>query len=377
MEGAPEGSLDGLAPLGPDDPAEVGPYRILGVLGAGGMGRVYLGRSAGGRTVAVKLVLAELAAEEEFRRRFAREVAAARRVGGEWTAPVLDADTGAANPWVATGYVPGPSLARVVGTDHGPLPEGPVLALAGGLARALTGIHAAGLVHRDLKPSNVLVTAEGPRVIDFGIARALDAVTGAGATGAGTLTGTGVVIGSPGFMSPEQVRGERLGPASDVFSLGAVLAYAATGRMPFGAPDIGVHSLMYRVANEEPELGGMPDAVAPLVLECLAKRAAARPSAAEVAARAPWRAGVPWLPPEVLFRLGRDAARLLALEAGAAARAEAGAEAEAGVAPRDAVPPDPAPERVRLRFPGPAPRPVGTETPPAKGRAWRRRRSRD
>lgn len=182
----------------------IGAYRLLGRLGAGGMGEVYLARSARGRTVAVKVVREELAEQEEFRNRFRQEVAAARRVGGAWTAPVLDADTDAEIPWVATGYVAGPSLQQVVSHDYGALPERSVRILAGGLAHALKDIHAAGIVHRDLKPSNVLITIDGPRVIDFGIARALESVTDGG------LTRTGALVGSPGFMAPEQLRGDRI-----------------------------------------------------------------------------------------------------------------------------------------------------------------------
>ncbi|WP_157876054.1 serine/threonine-protein kinase, partial [Streptacidiphilus griseoplanus] len=205
------------------DPALVGPYRLIARLGAGGMGLVYLGRSEQGRTVAVKVVQAEYAGHPEFRRRFAREVAAARRVGGSWTAAVLDADPEAAVPWVATQYIPGPDLHTVVAEDFGPLPEYSVRILANRLALALQAVHGAGLIHRDLKPSNVLVTVDGPRVIDFGIARAMDSLAGDS-----LHTRTGMLIGSPGFMSPEQVRGLELTPASDVFCLGAVLVYAAT-----------------------------------------------------------------------------------------------------------------------------------------------------
>ncbi|MGK5546123.1 serine/threonine-protein kinase, partial [Streptomyces sp. URMC 127] len=244
--------MDGLRP---DDPRILGAYRLLGRLGAGGMGRVYLARSDRGRTVAVKLVHRELAGQEEFRRRFRQEVRSARRVGGEWTAPVLDADTEAEVPWVATGYIAGPSLRQVVDRDFGPLPERSVRILGAGLARALQAVHAAGIVHRDLKPSNVLVTLDGPRVIDFGIARALETL----ADGDG-LTRTGAAVGSPGFMSPEQVRGGAITPASDVFCLGSVLAYAATGRMPFGTADSGVHALMFRIAEEQPDLTGVPAA---------------------------------------------------------------------------------------------------------------------
>ena len=160
------------------DPQRIGDYRLIGRLGEGGMGQVFLARSDRGRTVAVKLVRAELADQEEFRARFRQEVRAALRVGGEWTAPVLDADTEAATPWVATGYIAGPSLQQVVAGSATPLPERTVRILAAGLARALQAIHSAGIIHRDLKPSNVLLTIDGPRVIDFGIARALEAVDG-------------------------------------------------------------------------------------------------------------------------------------------------------------------------------------------------------
>lgn len=268
------------------------------------MGRVYLARSAGGRTVAVKVVHPELAAQDEFRRRFAREVAAIRRVGGVGTAPVLGSDTEADAPWVAIGYVAGPSLRAVVGAEYGPLPPASVRALAVGLAGALEHIHAAGLVHRDLKPANILLTVDGPRIIDFGIARAVDTVTDGG------LTSTGAVVGSPGFMSPEQVRGERLTPASDIFCLGSVLAYAATGRSPFGTVDSGVHAMMFRIAHDEPDLEGLPPELGDLVRACLAKDPAERPSATQLAAGTQ-DAADPWLPAELLAQLGRHAARLL------------------------------------------------------------------
>ncbi|NGN66051.1 DUF4328 domain-containing protein [Streptomyces sp. A7024] len=297
--------------LGPEDPSHVGEYRLLGRLGEGGMGRVYLARSARGRTVAVKLVQEELAREPEFRRRFAQEVTAARRVGGEWTAPVLDADTTAHTPWVATGYVAGPSLYEVVAAEYGPLPSESVLALASGLTRALEAIHDAGLVHRDLKPSNILVTIDGPKVIDFGIARALDSVSTAGG-----LTRTGAVIGSPGFMSPEQVRGERVTTASDVFCLGSVLAFAATGRMPFGTDDSGAHALLFRIAQEEADLTGLEGELLELVQRCLIKDPASRPTIPELleltaGAAAP---DAPWLPAALLARLGRLAVELLDAE---------------------------------------------------------------
>lgn len=212
-----------MQPLGVDEPTVVGPYRLLGRLGSGGMGRVYLGRSAGGRTVAVKIVHPHFALDEEFRARFRREVEAARRVGGAWTAPVLDADPEAPVPWVATGYAAGPSLAAAV-ADTGPLPVASVRVLGAGLAEALGAVHVLGLVHRDVKPSNVLLTLDGPLLIDFGIARATD--------GTASLTSTGVSVGSPGYMSPEQILGKAVTGAADVFSLGAVLVYAATGESP-------------------------------------------------------------------------------------------------------------------------------------------------
>ncbi|AJF65930.1 serine/threonine-protein kinase [Streptomyces vietnamensis] len=294
-----------------EDPVSVGPFRLIGRLGVGGMGRVFLARSAGGRTVAVKVVHAELAAQDEFRRRFAREVAALERVGGTGTAPVLGSDTTAESPWVAIGYVPGPSLRTVVGDEFGPLPPATVRALASGLARALDHIHAAGLVHRDLKPSNVLLTVDGPRIIDFGIARAVDHVAEGG-----DLTTTGAVVGSPGFMSPEQVRGDQVSPASDVFCLGSVLAYAATGRAPFGTADSGVHATMFRIAHDEPDLTDLPPELSGLIRACLAKDPAARPTATEIVETLP--VADPWLPADVLARLGRHAAQLLEAEGSSA-----------------------------------------------------------
>src|SRR5215469_16089906 len=219
------GDLALVTELQPEDPQTIGPYRLVGQLGQGGMGRVFLGVSPGGRPVAVKAIRAELAADPQFRMRFGREVAAARRVSGVFTATVVDADIDGPVAWMATAYVPGPSLAEAV-DSYGPLPRASLLALAAGLAESLNAIHAAGLVHRDLKPSNVLLAEDGPRVIDFGISRAVESAT--------SLTQTGLVIGSPGFMSPEQAVGADVGPPSDIFSLGAVLAFAATGEGPFG-----------------------------------------------------------------------------------------------------------------------------------------------
>ncbi|MEU9954498.1 serine/threonine-protein kinase [Streptomyces sp. NPDC050982] len=289
----------------------IGRYRLLRTLGAGGMGRVCLARSEGGRTVAVKLIKPELAAEPEFRERFRLEVAAARRVSDRWTAPVLDADTEAETPWVATGYIAGPSLEHIVSPNgHGPLPAPSVRTLAHGLASALLDIHGAGLVHRDLKPSNVLITIDGPRVIDFGIARALDAVPGS------TPTSSGVLVGSPRFMSPEQLRDEPVGPAADVFCMGTVLAYAATGQTPFGGGGSGgVHAVMFRIAQEEPDLTGIEEPVRGLIADCLAKDPAARPTPQEVVERmrpvATGASSPPWLPAQIIAELGRSAVQLL------------------------------------------------------------------
>ncbi|HET9381650.1 MAG TPA: serine/threonine-protein kinase [Streptomyces sp.] len=298
-----------MQPLGADEPTVVGPYRLLGRLGSGGMGRVYLGRSAGGRTVAVKIVHPHFALDEEFRARFRREVEAARRVGGAWTAPVLEADPEAPVPWVATAYAAGPSLTTAV-ADGGPLPVHTVRALGAGLAEALTAVHALGLVHRDVKPSNVLLTLDGPLLIDFGIARATD--------GTASLTSTGVSIGSPGYMAPEQILGKGVTGASDVFSLGAVLAFASTGAPPFQGDSSA--ALLYKVVHEEPELGGLDGAIRHLASACLAKDPDARPAPAELAERlAPGGAARlvagGWLPGTLVERVSRSAVRLLNLEA--------------------------------------------------------------
>ncbi|MBE1534616.1 serine/threonine-protein kinase [Actinomadura algeriensis] len=326
--------------LGPEDPRSAGAYRLIARLGAGGMGRVFLGRSARGRMVAVKLVHPELARDPEFRRRFRHEVGAARKVGGEWTAAVLDADTDSDAPWVATAYVPGPSLQDVVRL-HGPLPESSVLALSAGLARALRAVHGHDLIHRDLKPSNVLVTIDGPRLIDFGIARSGDA---------SVATRTGALIGSPGFMSPEQVRGAPLTPASDVFSLGAVLAFAATGRLPFDGA--AAHVRLFRVVSEPPDLDGLDGPVRDLVGRCLAKEPDARPPLDELVTDPPEGT---WLPAAVVAELGRHAARLLEFEDPHAQPRLPGVQ---GVPmPLQGPPPGPPP------LPGPPPPPGPPPTP--------------
>ncbi|MGZ3117071.1 serine/threonine-protein kinase [Streptomyces sp. H62] len=307
-----------MRPLEVDEPTVVGPYRLLGRLGSGGMGRVYLGRSSGGRTVAVKIVHPHFALDEEFRARFRREVDAARRVGGAWTAPVLDADPEARVPWVATAYAAGPSLTAAV-ADGGPLPARSVRALGAGLGEALAAVHELGLVHRDVKPSNVLLTLDGPLLIDFGIARA----TG----GTASLTSTGVSVGSPGYMAPEQILGKGVTGAADVFSLGAVLAYAATGEPPF--PGDSSAALLYKVVHEEPRLGALNGELRGLVAACLAKDPAARPAPGEVARRlAPEGAAHlvtgGWLPGPLVERVSRSAVHLLNLEAAESASGPVG-----------------------------------------------------
>ncbi|MFC8533163.1 protein kinase [Streptomyces sp. NPDC057249] len=308
-----EDYLDGgIKPLTPTDPARIGPYLLLGRLGAGGMGRVYLARADGGRTVAVKVVHPEHVADPQFRGRFRREVEAARRVGERWTAPVLDAAPDAEFPWVATGYVPGLSLEQVV-RGHGALPAASVQALATGLLHALKDIHEAGIVHRDLKPSNVMLTMEGPKVIDFGIARAV------GTAVESLLTSTNMMIGTPGFMAPEQVHGESAVPKSDVFTLGCVLTYAATGTLPFGHGASNQHAIMYRIAEAEPELKRVrdPDLKA-LIARLLVKPIEDRPSVDELLAE-PGREAGPvapsWLPAAVVSHLARQSAQLLDAEA--------------------------------------------------------------
>jgi serine/threonine protein kinase len=275
--------------LQPADPRQIGPYRLRGRLGTGGMGQVFLGLSAGGRPVAVKVVRADLASDPEFRERFRREVAVARRVSGLFTAPVIDADLDGPVPWLATAYVPGPSLADAVAA-HGPLPAASVLALGAGLAEGLKAIHAAGVVHRDLKPANVLLAQDGPRVIDFGISRALEATS--------SLTRTGLVVGSPGFMSPEQAEGREVGPPSDIFSLGAILAFAATGEGPFGGGS--TPALIYRVVYSPASLDNVPAEVRPLIERCLAKDPRQRPTAGQLLAAADSaQPGSGWLPEPV------------------------------------------------------------------------------
>ncbi|MGW2890750.1 outer membrane protein assembly factor BamB family protein [Streptomyces griseoruber] len=258
--------------LAPEDPAQIGRYRLLARLGAGGMGRVYLARSETDEQVALKVIQPELARDPAFRRRFAREVEASRCVAGPFTAGVVDADPEDSPPWLATAYIPGPSLTEAV-RGGGPFGERAVCELGLGLVQALGAIHAAGVVHRDLKPGNVLLASDGPRVIDFGISKVSDA---------SALTHTGTTMGSPGYMAPEQIRGERTGAATDVFALGAVLVFASTGTGPFGeaSPDV----LLYRIVHEEPYLEAVPDRLLGIAAACLAKDAARRPGLGEVTA---------------------------------------------------------------------------------------------
>jgi hypothetical protein len=271
---------------------------VLGLLGEGGMGRVFLGSSPGGWPVAIKVIHAGLAADPAFRARFAHEVATARAVGGFYTAPVVDADTAAERPWLAVAYVAGPSLADAVSAG-GPFPPLAVRRLGLGLAEALQAIHAAGVVHRDLKPSNVLLAADGPRVIDFGIARAAEH---------SSLTGTGTILGSAGYMAPEQVTGGQIGPAADVFALGGVLTFAATGRGPFGEGR--TEALVYRVVHAEPVLDGVLGPLRQVAARCLAKDPRHRPDPGQVIAAltaipAPEPAtGENWLPEPVTRLVG-------------------------------------------------------------------------
>ncbi|MFI9806436.1 PQQ-binding-like beta-propeller repeat protein [Streptomyces sp. NPDC052301] len=329
------------------DPRRIGPFEVLGRLGAGGMGLVYLARSASGRRVAIKTVRTELAEDQLFRVRFTREVEAARAVSGFYTAAVVDADPRAAVPWLATAYVPAPSLEEIV-NECGPLPAQAVRWLAAGVAEALQSIHGAGLVHRDLKPSNVLVVEDGPRVIDFGIASGVSNTR---------LTMTNVAVGTPAYMSPEQAKDSRsVTGASDVFSLGSMLVFAATGHPPFhGANPV---ETVFMLLREGPDLTGLPDELRPLIELCMQMEAPGRPSPADLQAQlAPHLFGSgsddsgtasAWLPEKAVAliesrRGGRPAAK--------PAPAPAGGPRSGG---RAAVPPPPSYDPVV-----PAPAPVG------------------
>ncbi len=357
-----------MEPLGPSDPARIGPYTLSGRLGTGGMGSVYLGRSAGGRTVAVKLVRADLADDPAFRARFRVEVEAARAVAGAFTAPVVGADPDAPVPWMATAFVPGISLHRAV-TEVGPLPGEALRALTAGIAEALVNIHAAGLTHRDLTPGNVLLALDGPHVIDFGIARAAEGTA---------LTAAGMILGTPAYMSPEQAQGLPLTSASDVFSLGATLAFAASGETVFGAGTSGRgrgedqgrdrgQEILRRVVHAEPDLSAVPEDLRLLVAACLSKSPADRPTPRQVVTfvergAAPRRAGA-WLPPRLIAAIEEAAAVMGGPTTPADADPDVGADPDAGAdaAARDgrtSVSPDLPTAYAR---PGPGPGPKQTD----------------
>ncbi|WP_232666361.1 serine/threonine-protein kinase [Pseudonocardia sp. TRM90224] len=358
------------------EPRRIGRFRVVGVIGSGGMGKVFLGVGPDGRLAAVKQVHASLASDKRFHARFAQEVAASRMVSGAFAAAVLDADTSGDMPWLASVFVPGPSLEDAV-VEHGPLPEPALWRLAGGLALALAEIHRVGLVHRDLKPSNVLLTADGPRVIDFGIALNSE-------SSAERLTQAGAVVGSPSYMSPEQVEGEDVGPASDFFTLGGVLTYAASGVGPFGH---GLsHELIYRVVAVEPDISRLPSRMRPLVAACLSKNPARRPSVDDILHLVGALSPDPnWLPEPVrrmIDTAGTTAARLAGVPAPApvVAAAPAVTERSRETVPvrrsRTTPPPPPAPRHQREvtpppPMPPPAPRPsrprpqATTPVPPA------------
>jgi hypothetical protein len=262
-----------MEPLSANDPRTIGEFRLHAQLGAGGMGQVYLGFSPAGRAVAIKVIHPQFARDQEFLRRFSHEVAAASAVGGMYTAPVVDYDLEDSPPWLATAYVPGPTLAAVV-SKHGPLPEPATWRLAAGLTEALRAIHAKGLVHRDLKPANVVLADSGPHVIDFGISRASGSMT--------QLTSAGMAMGTPGYMSPEQAQSQAAGPASDVFSLGCMLAYAATGHPPFNGDNPA--SILYQIVTTEPDLSMIPLGLRQVIQACLNKNPADRPEPARLIA---------------------------------------------------------------------------------------------
>lgn len=303
-----------MEPLRGADPARIAGYRLLRRLGAGGMGVVYLARSPGGALAAVKVIRAAHSDDAGFRARFRREVETAGRVANPWVVPLLDADPDTESPWLATAFVPGPALGEAV-EECGPLPYGTVRVLGTRLAEALDAVHGTGLVHRDVKPGNVLLAVDGPRMIDFGIARMPEDTA---------LTASGMIVGSPGFLSPEQAqgRGREIGPASDVFSLGCLLAYAVTGERPFGGGSAA--EMLLRTVHDEPALDGVPGPLLPLLRGCLAKEPGSRPTVAEVrrALDATGEGegegegeGGGWLPESLTRLIARRSAAVLALPA--------------------------------------------------------------
>jgi eukaryotic-like serine/threonine-protein kinase len=329
--------------LGDADPRQAGRYRLLAELGEGGMGRVLLGYGPDGRLVAVKQVRTQFAEDDGFTARFRREVAASRTVSGAYTAAVVDADVDGPTPWLASVFVPGPSLQDAVDVT-GVLPEQPALRLAAGLASALIEIHRAGLVHRDLKPSNVLLTADGVRVIDFGIARAVD--------GESTrVTRTGWLIGSPEYMSPEQAEGHEVTAASDVFSLGSVLVMACTGSSPFSGPS--APRVLYNLVHAEPDLAALPASVRRIAELCLAKDPADRPAPDELLTEidSVTPSATPW-PPDVHRLIEKQQAEVVALLDGGPAEPTV-------IAP-------PRVETTTMRIPAPA----TVSVPPVRRRRW-------
>ncbi|WP_371639050.1 serine/threonine-protein kinase [Streptomyces virginiae] len=345
-------SADFFQPLKADDPTVVGGYRLAAVLGAGGMGKVYLSYTPGGRPIAIKVIRPEFSEDPEFRRRFQQEVRSAERVQGLYTAPVIDSDTEGAQPWLATAYVPGPSLAHAV-ARHGALPVRSVLLLTVGVAEALHVIHGAGIVHRDLKPANVLLASDGPRVIDFGIARAADSTA---------LTSTGVSVGTPAFMAPEQASVGTVTPATDVFALGQIAAFSAIGASVFG--DGPSHAVLYRIVHEDPDLSALPEELRPVVSRCLSRDPADRPTLAEVielcnaASDVPLRQGEDWLPRAVAGSLTER----LHLPAPVPTPPPTAASAPAPT-------PTPTPTEVSPQAPGAAPAPGAPVVPAAPGYA--------
>ncbi|APU12565.1 MULTISPECIES: serine/threonine protein kinase [Actinoalloteichus] len=290
-----------MEPLSATDPRQIGRYRVLGLLGAGGMGRVYLGRSPGGRPVAIKVIREEHSEDEQFRMRFAREIDAAAAVSGAFTAAVIEAAPDARPPWLVTSYIEGPSLLKAV-SDFGPFPESSLRVLTAGLAEALREIHQSGLIHRDVKPTNVLLASDGPRVIDFGIAWAAEAVS---------LTQVGTHFGTPGFMAPEQAVGERVTASSDMFSLGCVIVFAATGVSPFGEGNS--TALLYRVVHNEPTLDGLPPSLRDVIGTCLAKNPVHRPRPDEILAQIDTGFDHAWLPAQVTTVLAQKSAETRAM----------------------------------------------------------------
>ncbi|MFW6691863.1 bifunctional serine/threonine-protein kinase/ABC transporter substrate-binding protein [Streptomyces sp. MAR4 CNX-425] len=349
-----------MRPLTPDDPRAIGGHRVLARLGAGGMGAVYLARTPGGALAAVKVIQAEHAADRAFRDRFRREVDAARRIAGRWAVPVVGADAESPEPWLATAYEPGPSLAEAV-AEFGPLPVRSVRLLGVRLAEALADVHAAGLLHRDVKPGNVLLALDGPRLIDFGIVRV---------EGAGALTRSGVVVGTPGYLPPEQAREEKVGPAGDVFSLGCVLAYASCGVRPFG------HGLpagvMFRTVREPADLSEVPEELLEPLTACLAKDPARRPEPAELAR---WLGGDgvdggDWLPPGPTRLIAERSARVLDLRDPPPPASGPGPEAEPTQVTSGTPPPRPGRRRLLVTGAGAAVLLAGGGT--AAVAAWRR-----